>query len=185
MKQISPDQFITPTRSWIRDVVIGLSFCPFAAKPFHEEKVRYAVLHPAPIQSVLESVIREAYFLDQHEDTETTLIILPEGYADFLAYLDVLDLGEQLLVEQGYEGIYQIASFHPEYQFADTNLDDPANFTNRSPYPMLHLIREDSITHVLETYPDPENIPERNRAVARAKGLVSMMALRSACMRDQ
>lgn len=179
------DQCITQTRSWIRDVVIGLQFCPFAAKPFQEEKVRYVVLRPSPLQSVMESVIQEAYFLDEHTDTETTLIILPEGQSDFMDYLDVLDLCEQLLIEQGYEGVYQIASFHPAYQFADTDLDDPANYTNRSPYPMLHLIREDSITKVLENYPDPENIPERNREVARAKGLVAMMALRESCMREQ
>lgn len=179
------DQLITQTRSWIRDVVIGLQFCPFAAQPFHQKKVRYVVQQPSSTQAVLETVIREAYHLDQESETETTLIILPEGWTDFLDYLDVLDLCEQLLIEQGYEGVYQIASFHPLYQFADTELDDPANFTNRSPYPMLHLIRENSITKVLETYPDPQNIPERNKEVARAKGLVAMMALRESCMRDQ
>lgn len=179
------NQIIHHTRSWIREVVIGLQFCPFAAQPFYQEKVRYIVTQPSSPQSVMEAVIKEAYHLDQEKETETTLIILPEGFTDFLDYLDMLDLCEQLLIEQGYEGIYQIASFHPAYQFADTDLDDPANFTNRSPYPMLHLIREDSITKVLESYPDPEHIPERNRTVARSKGLVAMMALRESCMRDQ
>lgn len=176
---------VNHTRTWIREVVIGLSFCPFAAQPFQTEKIRYKVLVQASPQTVLETVIREAYHLDQHTDIETTLILLPEAFSDFMEYLDLLDISEQLLVDQGYEGIYQVASFHPEYQFADTTLDDPANYTNRSPYPMLHLIREDTITRVLENYPDPENIPERNRSVARSKGLVAMMALREACMREQ
>ncbi len=176
------DQWIAQTRSWIREVVIGLQFCPFAAQPFQQDRIRYVVLDPAPLQAVLEAVIKEAYHLDQEPETETTLLILPEGYADFMDYLDMLDLCEQLLVDQGYEGIYQVASFHPRYQFADTDQDDPANYTNRSPHAMLHMIREDSITRVLEHYPDPENIPERNREVARAKGLVAMMALREACL---
>ncbi len=179
------DQWIAQTRTWIREVVIGLQFCPFAAQPYQQEKIRYVIVDPAPLQVVLEAVIQEAYHLDEQPETETTLLILPGVYADFMDYLDMLSLCEQLLIDQGYEGVYQIASFHPLYQFADTNLDDPANYTNRSPHPMLHLIREDSITQVLEHYPDPELIPERNRATARKKGLVAMMALREACMRDE
>ena len=166
-------------------MVIGLGFCPFAAKPYQEDRIRYVVLTDGSLRQVLEQVIREAYHLDEHPETETTLIVLPHQYPDFLDYLDTLDLAEQLLIDQGYEGIYQIASFHPLYQFADTAPDDPGNYTNRSPYPMLHLIREASITRVLEHYPDPEGIPDRNRALAREKGLVAMIALREACLSGQ
>lgn len=176
------EEIILHTRTWIERVVIGLSFCPFAAKPFQENRIRYVVLRDGDLQTILEQVIREAYYLDEQSETETTLIILPHLFPDFLDYLDMLDLAEQLLVDQDYEGIYQVASFHPQYLFADTTPEDPANFTNRSPYPMLHLIREDSITRVLAQYPDPENIPERNRTVARSKGLIAMMALREACL---
>lgn len=178
-------EIIHHTRQWVSQVVIGMGFCPFAAKPFQEDRIRYVVLTDGSLQHLLERVIREAYHLDEHPDTETTLILLPDQYPDFLDYLDVLDLAEQLLIDQDYEGIYQIASFHPLYQFADTAPDDPANYTNRSPYPMLHLIREASITRVLEHYPDPESIPERNRALTREKGLVAMMALREACLSGQ
>ncbi|MCF8237769.1 MAG: DUF1415 domain-containing protein [Saprospiraceae bacterium] len=179
------NQWIAQTRTWIREVVIGLQFCPFAAQPFQQDRIRYMILEPSPLQTVLEAVIREAYHLDREPETETTLLILPNAYADFMDYLDMLNLCEQLLIDQGYEGIYQIASFHPQYQFADTQPDDAANYTNRSPHAMLHLIREESITRVLEHYPDPELIPERNRTLARQKGLVAMMALRQACLSGQ
>ena len=119
-------EIIHHTRQWVSQVVIGMGFCPFAAKPFQEDRIRYVVLTDGSLQHLLERVIREAYHLDEHPDTETTLILLPDQYPDFLDYLDVLDLAEQLLIDQDYEGIYQIASFHPLYQFADTAPDDPA-----------------------------------------------------------
>ena len=116
------------------------------------------------------------------ENIETTLIIFPNHFADFEDYLDLVDLVEDLSVEQGYEGVYQIASFHPEYCFAGAEEEDPANYTNRSPYPMLHLLREESITRAVEHYKDPEGIPERNMAFAKKKGLQYMQLLRAACL---
>ena len=118
--------------------------------------------------SILASEMQELDVTD--EAIETTLIMLPQGFEDFYDYLDLVDLAEALLVEQGYEGIYQLATFHPNYRFANAPVHDPANFTNRSPYPTLHLIREASIERVLEHYEDPEDIPERNIALAREKG---------------
>jgi uncharacterized protein len=117
--------------------------------------------------------------MNANPGTETSFLILPEGFSDFLAYLDLVGLAEELLENEGFEGIYQVASFHPEYMFEGSPEDDPANYTNRSPYPMLHLLREESIEKALEHYQgDPEEIPGRNVDFAREKGIVYMKMLR-------
>jgi hypothetical protein len=121
-------------------------------------------------------------FLDQSDDIETTLIIFPDSFAGFEDYLDLVELAEELASDQDYDGIYQVASFHPDYCFADAPQDDPANYTNRSIYPMLHLLREESLTKALENFPDPEGIPDRNIDFAREKGLKYMQLLRAACL---
>lgn len=162
---------VASTREWVEKVVVGLGFCPFAARPFLEDRIRYAVLPDEGIARALEDLLAEAAVLDHTPGIETTLAILPVGYESFEDYLDLLALAEESFLEMGYEGVYQIASFHPQYRFEGHEPDDPANYTNRSPYPMLHLIREDSITRALAHYPDPENIPLRNKALARSLGL--------------
>lgn len=137
------------------------------------------------MQLHLESLIIEAEHLDSQSETETTLIIFSEAYQDFDDFLDMLALAEDVLIEQGYEGIYQLASFHPDYCFADADIQDPANYTNRSPYPMLHLIREASIEQVLENYPDPEQIPERNMRITRELGERYLQQLLAGCRDNQ
>ena len=133
------------------------------------------------MQQHLESLIIEAEHLDSQPDTETTLIIFSEAYTEFDDFLDMLAIAEDVLIEQGYEGVYQLASFHPDYCFADADSDDAANYTNRSPYPMLHLIREASIEQVLEHYPDPEQIPERNIRITRESGAAFWQKLLTSC----
>lgn len=179
---LTPSIIIAQTTQWINSVVIGCNFCPFAAKAMLRKSIRYVVLPEATVESALEAFVEELRHLDRMEDIETTLIIFPGHFVDFEAYLDLVELAEDLSAEQGYEGVYQVASFHPEYRFAGTKDDDPTNYTNRSPYPMLHLLREDSITRALEHYPDPEGIPERNMAFAEQKGLKFMQLLRAACL---
>lgn len=137
------------------------------------------------MQLHLESLIIEAEHLDSQSETETTLIIFSEAYQDFDDFLDMLAIAEDVLIEQGYEGIYQLASFHPDYCFADADIQDPANYTNRSPYPMLHLIREASIEQVLENYPDPEQIPERNMRITRELGERYLQQLLAGCRDNQ
>jgi uncharacterized protein len=105
------------------------------------------------------------------------------SFADFEDYLDLVEVAEALSSEQDYDGIYQVASFHPDYCFADAVSDDPANFTNRSIYPMLHILREDSISNAVDNFPDPDGIPERNIAFAQQKGLQYMQLLRAACFK--
>ncbi|MBK9336007.1 MAG: DUF1415 domain-containing protein [Lewinellaceae bacterium] len=173
---------ITQTTNWIKSVVIGCNFCPFAAKAMLRKSIRYVVLPEATLESSLEAFLEELQYLDRTDDIETTLVIFPNHFADFDEYLDLVEVAETLASDQGYDGIYQVASFHPDYCFADSDNDDPANYTNRSIYPMLHILREDSITKVLENFPDPEGIPQRNIAFAQHKGLAYMQLLRAACI---
>jgi hypothetical protein len=108
--------------------------------------------------------------LDNYPERETTLLIFKDGFTDFADFLDLVDLANAMLAVQGYEGRYQIANFHPDYVFADSEEDDAANYTNRAPFPTLHLIRELSMAEALENYDDPESIPENNIRLARRKG---------------
>ena len=169
---------ICQTKKWIETVVIACNFCPFAAKPFGMGTIRYVVETKNGLEAALSVLIRECIFLDEDTATETTLIIFPEQYNKFDDYLDLVSLAEKLMKKEGYEGIFQVASFHPEYLFGGTAETDPANYTNRSPYPMLHILRESSIEKALDKYPDPETIPDRNILFAREKGLEFMKNLR-------
>lgn len=147
-----------------------------------QKSIRYVVLEEVSKETVIASLIDELKYLDDHVDIETTLMITPNDFTDFASYLTLVRAAEKSASRQGYDGIYQIASFHPEYRFADSTIDDPANFTNRSVYPMLHLLREESITKALEQYKDPEGIPHRNVDFARERGLKYMEMLRAACI---
>jgi hypothetical protein len=112
---------------------------------------------------------------------ETSLLIFPTALTDFNGYLDLLDIATALLTDQGYEGVYQLASFHPNYCFEGVGSDDPSHYTNRSPYPMIHILREASLEAALTKYPNPENIPVRNVRRAQSLGLTVMRSLLAAC----
>ncbi|HEX7848056.1 MAG TPA: DUF1415 domain-containing protein [Chitinophagaceae bacterium] len=177
----SPSRIIEQTKKWITDVVIGCNFCPFAAKELKKDSIHYEVAANATVEQAIDLFVTECRRLDENPDIETILLILPGSFTDFGDYLDLLELAEQVIKQKKYEGIYQAASFHPLYCFADADEDDAANYTNRSPYPMLHLLREESIETALENFPDPDSIPERNIHFARAKGLAWMKLLREKC----
>ncbi len=175
---------ISHTREWVSSVVIGDNFCPFARKEMVNNSIRYVVCSPV-LEDTLLKLISECKNLDDVPETETTLLIYPEGFDEFETFLELVSLADNLMADQGYEGIYQLASFHPDYCFADSSKDDPANYTNRSPYPTLHLIREESIERVLQDVQNPEKIPERNVRYARDKGLSAMQAKLNACLKKQ
>lgn len=177
-----PDIIIAHTKKWIVDVVIGCNFCPFAAREIKKKSVRYKIPADANTKTALETLAVAFEELNANAEIETTLVILPEGFDSFTAYMQLLDKADMLLEKEGYTGVYQIASFHPAYLFADTDANDAANYTNRSPYPMLHILREESLSKAIDKYPGVENIPENNIAFAREKGLAHMQALRLACM---
>jgi len=173
---------IAQTKRWIREIVIGLNFCPFANQEFKNDTIKYLVTETKDMSLAMQFLIRECVYLDQHEETATTLIIFSEGFRDFDEYLYLVNLCEKLIRKQRYEGIYQVASFHPDYTFEGEDPDDPANYTNRSIYPMLHILREEQLENALDKFPDPYTIPEKNIALARQKGLKQMQALRAACL---
>ncbi|MBS1753375.1 MAG: DUF1415 domain-containing protein [Ferruginibacter sp.] len=172
---------IEQTQNWIRDVVIACNFCPFAANVVKKKTIFYRVENSISMQTCLKALAEEVKRLDNDESIETTLLILTNATKNFDDYLDLFATAEEILKQEGYEGIYQLASFHPLYCFAGAAVDDAANYTNRSPYPMLHILRESSIDAALLNYKNPEAIPQRNIDFARQKGLLYMQMLRDAC----
>lgn len=161
---------IVQTKSWLEQVVIGLNFCPFAKKEWVNNTIHYQVSLLGDIEQVITEFSQQCQYLIDHPAIATSLLIYPQSFDDFYDYLDLVDAANDQLVAMGFEGDIQIASFHPDYCFAGTPATAAENYTNRSPYPMLHLIREASIERVLKTYPQPELIPEKNIAMAKAKG---------------
>lgn len=157
-------------KSWIEKVIVGLNFCPFAKKEVERNTIRYANSPATLVNDALSYLLNELAVLDQQQNIQTTLLIFPLGFNDFEYYLDLLEMANSLMAQGGYAGIYQLASFHPGYCFEGEAVDDPANYTNRSPYPILHILRESSIEAVLTRYPNPESIPENNIAKARELG---------------
>ncbi len=165
------EQIIADVEQWLDEVVIGLDLCPFAARPRREKRVRIAVSHATDDEALLNDLQAE---LERLSDTpaaelETTLLAIPNMLEDFADYNDFLDAVDLWVEQFGWEGDLQVASFHPQYQFADTEADDPGNLTNRSPWPLLHIIREESLEKAVEHYPDVDAIPERN--IERMKAL--------------
>ena len=159
MSQVTKD-----VQQWLEDVVIGLNLCPFAAKPNRNKQIKIQVCEEPSEEVLLEVIYQQLMLLDQTppEELETTLVVAPNLFEKFDDYNQFLDLVEGLLIQIRKEGIYQTASFHPDYCFYGAEPDDAENLTNRSPYPIFHLIREESMEKVLKHYPDPEGIPERN-----------------------
>ncbi len=148
---------------WLESFVVELNLCPFA-KPVLRTQALTLQTISGGTETTLTAVAKECERLDTNPQIETSLLILESGFSNFDDYLDMLEIAETLLIDLGYRGVYQIASFHPEYVFAGTSPEDPENYTNRSPFPLIHLLRESSITRALATYHNPEQIPERNRS---------------------
>lgn len=148
--------------NWLQNTVIGLNLCPFAKKSVDKNAVRYHISTADTEQLLLDDLLTEMKRLDNNPSIETSLLIHPKVLSDFQDYNQFLDRVDDLIMSHDYEGVYQIASFHPQYQFDGTDTDDNENYTNRSPYPLLHVLREHSLEKALDYYPDPETIPERN-----------------------
>ena len=174
------------TQKWLLDVVIGHNFCPFAKREFDGGRIHYSVIEGLDLEAQLERVLAECAALDDDANRETSLLIFPDTLADFDDYLDMLSIATDLLTAQGYDGIYQLASFHPDYQFEgagsdNVGPDDASHYTNRSPYPMLHILREASVTAAVERHPNAEGIPARNIEHARELGVPVLKALLVDC----
>ena len=162
---------ITAIERWIAEAVIGLNLCPFAHAPFAAGQIRHVVCRPASPEILIEVFAQELEHLRQTapEICETTLLIVADApFAKrFRDFNDLTGVADDLLVELGHEGELQLASFHPQFQFAGTQKNDVSNFTNRAPYPVWHLLREASVTRAVDALPNPDAIYERNIATLR------------------
>jgi len=160
------------TKKWVATFVVEMNLCPFAKHPFQRDKIRYIVEKNIDSQLIMSSLLKEMQYLSNTSSSKvaTTLVILPNTFADFLDFLDFLELAQQLLENLELEGILQIASFHPQYQFAGTSKDAAQNYTNRSPFPMIHLLREESVSWAVDNHPNVDDIPYRNIAHLQSLG---------------
>lgn len=161
---------ITQTKQWIKDIIIGLNFCPFAKKELVNDTIHYYVSQQKKLKQALIEVIEQCVYLKNEPTLETSLVIFDEGFKSFEQYLELVDYANNLVIDSGFEGVFQLATFHPDYYFDGANFDDAENYTNRAPYPTIHILREESLTRVLSTYKNPESIPENNINLAKAKG---------------
>lgn len=172
---------ISVTQHWLEHAVIGLNLCPFAKAVQVKQQIRWVESKARDAQGLLDDLVRELRFLAaaDPEAVDTTVLIHPQVLTDFLDYNDFLDIADAAVKELGLDGALQVASFHPGYQFEGTSPGDVENLSNRSPYPMLHLLREDSIARAVAAYPDAAAIYERNIETLRRLGVKGWRLLMS------
>ncbi len=170
--QPDAEEVVAATRTWLERAVIGLNLCPFATPVHVNNRIRYFVSDARSPARLLEDLMAELRALDAADPAqcETTLLIHPHVLADFLDYNAFLEQADDAVSELGLEGVIQVASFHPRYQFEDAGPDDIENYTNRSPYPMLHLLRESSVERAVTTHPDTTTIYRKNIETLRRLG---------------
>ncbi len=181
--QEADKQVAEQTEAWVRSFIVEHNICPFAKRELDGGKVRIEVVRSKKIDVALEELIAEVEWLNEHPETETTLLVFPTLFKSFDHYLDYVELAESLLADLGYEGVYQLATFHPDYCFADAEPEDAANYTNRSPYAMVHLLREASVEKAIDFYGDTEQIPERNIAHLTELGSAAAEELLQRCLK--
>lgn len=173
----SEPNIIASVRQWVNNMVVGLNLCPFAERELINNRVRFVVTEASTEEQLLQALQNELELLGNDSSIETTLLIHSEVLQDFYHYNQFLELADELLVQLKLIGIYQIASFHPQYQFSDTAPDDAENYSNRSPYPILHLLREASLERVIKNHAGVEQIPGRNIALLNRLGVDKLRAL--------
>jgi hypothetical protein len=176
------EKTVRPVEQWVETLVVGMNLCPFAKREMVNNRVRFTTTASTTEEQLLVALQTELELLNIDPSIETTLLIHTDVLQDFYDYNRFLGYADSLLVEMKLEGIYQIASFHPDYQFDATEPDDAENYTNRSPYPMLHLIREASLERVIADYPDVDQIPVRNVALMNNLGQEKLQALLKSCL---
>ena len=175
------NQVMAAVRQWVDTVVVGLNLCPFAKRELDKDRARFVVSDATKEHDLLVDLEAELELLEKDASIETTLLVHPRVLETFSEYNQFLNLAEGLLQQMQLDGVYQIASFHPDYQFGGTEPDDAENYTNRSPYPVLHLLREESLDRVLESTEYAEQIPIRNVRLMNSMGPAELSALLKAC----
>jgi hypothetical protein len=175
------DTVIRTVHRWVETVVVGLNLCPFAKRELAKDRIRFAVTQSQTEEQLLLALHEELELLSSDSSIETTLLIHPLVLQDFHAYNQFLEDADALLRATDLEGVYQVASFHPDYQFEGTDPDDAENYTNRSPYPMLHVLREESLERAIAEFPDVDEIPARNIQRMNELGRDRLRILLEAC----
>lgn len=179
IEPLADEAVIAATRTWLERAVIGLNLCPFAKAVHVKRQIRYVVSHAEDEEALIEDLLHELQLLASADpgDIETTLLIHPRVLGDFLDYNDFLEIADAAVDELELDGVLQVASFHPQYQFADSEPDDMGNYSNRAPYPTLHLLREDSVDKAVAAFPEAGRIFETNIETLRRLGPVGWAAL--------
>lgn len=172
MNKPTPEQAIAQTRAWVDEAVIGLNLCPFAKAVQAKGQVRYVVSDDTDPEDLLNTLCEELQRLADADpqEVDTTLLIHPQVLQNFLEYNDFLEWADQAVSDMGLDGVLQVASFHPDYQFEGTQPEDVSNASNRSPYPTLHLLREDSVDRAVDAFPEADRIYEANIATLEKLG---------------
>lgn len=156
--------------AWARDYVVGLNLCPFAKKVLQQKRIRFRVCDGVSREALLEQLAVELDFLDNSSDAETSVLIFSDALTEYDDYLDFLELANLLLADLNFEGDLQLASFHPRYRFANTTADAAENYTNRSPLPLLHILREADVAKAIASHPNVADIPTKNIQLMIEKG---------------
>ena len=178
------EKILCAVRRWVKNFIVELNLCPFAGRELLRNRIRFVVTEATTEEQLLSALETELALLNNDAAVETTLLIHPNVLRDIVDYNQFLDSADQLLVQMGLEGVLQVASFHPDYQFAGTAADDAENYTNRSPYPLLHILREASVEQSIAAYPEAEQIPVRNIALMNSLGREKLQALLQDCSED-
>lgn len=177
------EEIIQSVRQWVETFVVGMNLCPFAKRELVKNRVRFVTTAATTAEQLLQVLQTELELLNADPSVETTLLIHPAVLQDFYDFNDFLGCADILLLDMELEGIYQVASFHPDYQFGGTRSGDAENYTNRAPYPVLHLLREESLERVIADYPDVDDIPERNIELMNSLGQDKLQALLKSCLK--
>jgi len=177
------ENITTAVQHWVETVIVGLNLCPFAKRELLAQRIRWHVSTAESEEQALVALQAEFEQLKRDPEIETTLLILPNILQDFSAYNQFLNYADLLVEQMELDGVFQIASFHPKYQYAGTESADAENYINRSPYPILHILREDGVAKAVASYPDIEQIPQRNIELMDTLGVEKLEALFQACFK--
>ncbi len=180
---MNTQQVEASVRKWVDTFVVGMNLCPFAKRELVKQRVRFTVTEASTEDELLQALQAELELLETDPSVETTLLIHPAVLGNFLDYNQFLDIADALLLQMQLDGVYQVASFHPDYQFGGTAPWAAENYTNRSPYPILHLLREESLDRVLGDNPDADQIPQRNIDLMNSMGEEKLAALLADCLK--
>lgn len=171
------------TDNWTKSVVVDLGLCPFAWTSISQHKLSKKVVLESDIEQVMEKLMEEIFFLEANPNIESSLITFPNAMQDFDTFLDAKALAIDLLAASGFEGVYQLATFHPEFVFEGSEADDASNYTNRSPFPIFHPIRESAMTQAIDSHPDIDSVSFHNITKTRDLGLEYMKVLFNNCFK--